>query len=100
MPELPSISPEDHETLLRAQAILHDQEEAARAAGIVLPKARSEDSMRRRMRRQLIIGAIVGGLGVAATVMGLVGQSFSYRQARALERIGDQLERRCPHALP
>jgi len=54
--------------------------------------ARAEAQMRKKMRRQLVIGAIIGALGVAATIMAIVGQSFSYRSAHALERIGDQIE--------
>ena len=50
--------------------------------------ARAEAQMRKKLRRQLVIGA----LGVAATIMAIVGQSFSYRSAHALERIGDQIE--------
>jgi hypothetical protein len=51
-----------------------------------------EQMIRKKMRRQLIIGALVGALGIAATAMGIIGQSFSYRSAHALERIGDQIE--------
>jgi hypothetical protein len=44
------------------------------------------------LRRKLLIAALVGGLGVGASVMSCVGQSFSYRQARALEGIEQQIK--------
>lgn len=44
------------------------------------------------LRRKLLIAALIGGVGVGASVMSCVGQSFSYRQARALEGIEQQLK--------
>jgi len=52
-----------------------------------------EPSMNKRtLRRKLLIAALIGGIGVGASVMSCVGQSFSYRQARALEGIEQQLK--------
>ena len=44
------------------------------------------------LRRQLLIAGLIGGIGVGASVMSCVGQSFSYRQAHALEVIEQQLK--------
>lgn len=53
----------------------------------------------RSSARTKIIGAIlVAGIGVGASAMSCVGQSFSLRQARALEGIElqlQQLQQRC-----
>ena len=83
-----------------------DPEEAAKR---VVPQpswvpTAQEQAIRKKMRRQIIIAAVVGALGVAATAMSLIGQSFSYRSAHALERIGDQIEvlsrQRCAPEAP
>lgn len=50
---------------------------------------------RRRLRNQLLGAALLGGLSVGVSVMSCVGQSFSLRQARALEAIQHALEGRC-----
>lgn len=50
---------------------------------------------RRRVRNQLLGAALLGGLSVGVSVMSCVGQSFSLRQARALEAIQHALELRC-----
>lgn len=47
---------------------------------------------RSALRKKLLIAALIGGIGVGASVMSCVGQSFSYRQARALEGIEQQLK--------
>jgi len=44
------------------------------------------------LRRKLLAAVLIAGVGVGASVMSCVGQSFSYRQARALEGIEKQLE--------
>ncbi len=44
------------------------------------------------LRRKLLIAVLIGGIGVGASVMSCVGQSFSYRQAHALEGIEEQLK--------
>jgi hypothetical protein len=55
------------------------------------------------LRRKIIIASLIAGIGVGASVMSCVGQSFSYRQAHALEGIEQQLKEiraSCPAALP
>lgn len=49
-------------------------------------------SSRSALRRKLLIAALIGGVGVGASMMTCVGQTFSYRQARALEGIEQQLK--------
>lgn len=44
------------------------------------------------LRRKIIIAALIAGVGVGASVMSCVGQSFSLRQARAQEGIEQQLK--------
>lgn len=47
---------------------------------------------KRALRRKLMIAALIAAAGLGASVMSCVGQSFSYRQARALEGIEQQLK--------
>jgi len=44
------------------------------------------------VRRKLIIAILIAGIGVGASVLSCVGQSFSYRQAHAMEGIEQQLK--------
>lgn len=44
------------------------------------------------MRTQLIIAILIAGIGGGASALSCVGQSFSLRQARALEGIEQQLQ--------
>jgi hypothetical protein len=44
------------------------------------------------LRRKLIIAILIAGVGVGASFMSCIGQSFSLRQARALEEIAQQLK--------
>jgi hypothetical protein len=44
------------------------------------------------MRRKLLIAVLIAAIGLGASIMSCVGQSFSYRQARALEGIEQQLK--------
>ena len=44
------------------------------------------------LRKKLALAFVIGGIGVGASVMSCVGQSFSLRQARALEGIEHQLK--------
>jgi hypothetical protein len=46
----------------------------------------------RDKRQKLLIAALITAIGIGASIMSCVGQSFSYRQARALEGIEQQLE--------
>ena len=55
------------------------------------------------LRTKLFVALLVGGIGVGASVMSCVGQSFSLRQARALEGIEQQLQKIqaiCPTPSP
>jgi len=55
------------------------------------------------LRRKLLVAVVIAGVGVGASVMSCVGQSFSLRQARALEGIEDQLREiraSCPALVP
>lgn len=54
---------------------------------------------RRRRRNQIIGAALVGGLTIGASAMSCVGQSFSLRQARALEAIQHAIEGRCTTSI-
>lgn len=45
----------------------------------------------RDRRRKVLIAALITLLGVGASIMSCIGQSFTYRQARALEGIELQL---------
>lgn len=44
------------------------------------------------LRRKLLFAALIACVGVGASIMSCVGQSFSYRQARAMEGIEQQLK--------
>jgi hypothetical protein len=44
------------------------------------------------LRRKLLVAVLVAAIGVGASIMSCVGQSFSYRQARAMEGIEQQLK--------
>lgn len=43
-------------------------------------------------RRKLLVAILIAGIGVGASAMSCVGQSFSLRQARALEGIEHHLQ--------
>lgn len=83
----PDISPEDFERLLVA-------------SGMPLPEPSSSKSS---LRKKLLIAGLIACIGLGASVMSCVGQSFSYRQAHALEGIEQQLKEiraSCPAASP
>lgn len=42
-------------------------------------------------RRKVLIATLITILGIGASIMSCIGQSFTYRQARALESIELQL---------
>jgi hypothetical protein len=57
----------------------------------------------RDRRRKLLVAALITAVGIGASVMSCVGQSFGYRQARALEGIQQQLQEMrasCPVRQP
>ena len=72
----PDISPEDLARLLMA-------------SGMPAPEG---PSSKNSLRRKLIIAVLIAGVGVGASIMSCVGQSFSLRQARAQEGIEQQLK--------
>lgn len=43
-------------------------------------------------RHKLLLTILITALGIGASIMSCVGQSFSYRQAHALEGIEQQLQ--------
>jgi len=69
-------------------------------SGIPMPPPPSNKGA---LRRKLLAAVLIAGVGVGASVMSCVGQSFSYRQARALEGIEQQLREvraSCPSYVP
>ena len=55
------------------------------------------------LRKKLIIAALIAAVGLGASIMSCVGQSFSYRSAHALEGIEQQLKEiqaRCSAGTP
>ncbi len=62
--------------------------------------ARAIAVAQRRRRNQILGAVLVTGLTVGASVMSCVGQSFSLRQARALEAIQHAIEGRCTPEVP
>ena len=59
------------------------------ASGMPMPEPPPSKSS---IRRKIIIAALIAGVGIGASVMSCVGQSFSLRQARAQEGIEQQLK--------
>ncbi len=60
-------------------------------------------AQRRGALHKLLVAGLIAAVGVGASVMSCVGQSFSYRQARALEGIEQQLREihaSCPAPAP
>lgn len=46
----------------------------------------------RALRRKIVVAVLIAAVGVGASIMSCVGQSFSLRQARAMEGIEQQLK--------
>lgn len=44
------------------------------------------------LRRKLLVAVLIAAVGLGASIMSCVGQSFNLRQARALEGIEQQLK--------
>lgn len=63
---------------------------AASAVPSPVPSQDQPPQDRRSLRRKLVVGLLIAGIGVGASFMSCVGQSFSLRQARALEGIEQQ----------
>jgi len=51
--------------------------------------------MRRQMFRRVAIGVLMGAITTGAAAASCAGQSFSLRQARAMESIAKSLENGC-----
>ncbi|HSX22532.1 MAG TPA: hypothetical protein VLE97_07150 [Gaiellaceae bacterium] len=71
-----AISPDDLAGLLAASAVPSPEPPPSKSA----------------LRRKLLLAVLVAGVGLGASIMSCVGQSFSYRQAHALEGIEQQLK--------
>lgn len=54
--------------------------------------APGDPSGKRSLHRKLLAAVLIAAIGVGASIMSCVGQSFSYRQARAMEGIEQQLK--------
>jgi hypothetical protein len=64
-------------------------EDLARLLGMPAPVTPS----RSPLQRKIVVAVLIAAIGVGASVMSCVGQSFSLRQARAMEGIEQQLMR-------
>jgi hypothetical protein len=56
------------------------------------PSPEPPPDVARAMRRKLVAAVLIAAIGVGASIMSCVGQSFSLRQARAMEGIEEQLK--------
>jgi hypothetical protein len=77
-PETQKISPDDLAEMLAASAMMPTPEAVPGGGGA--------------LRKKLLIAVLIAAIGVGASIMSCVGQSFSYRQARAMEGIEQQLK--------
>ena len=71
-----------------------NQEEIAAlfaAAGVPSPTG-NQNPGKGSLKRKLIVASLIAAIGLGASIMSCVGQSFSYRQAHALEGIEQQLK--------
>ncbi len=80
-PETQKISPEDLAQMLAASGMMP-------TPGTSPGDLPSKGSL----RRKLLVASLIAAVGIGASVMSCVGQSFSYRQARAMEGIEQQLK--------
>ena len=82
---------------------LNQEELAALFAAAGVPGAAGNSNPGRgSLKRKLIVAALIAAIGLGASIMSCVGQSFSYRQAHALEGIEQQLKEiraSCPAVL-
>jgi hypothetical protein len=69
--------------------------------------ARIRAASARDRRRKFLYAALITVIGIGASIMSCVGQSFGYRQARALEGIEQELREirdrpapQCPATVP
>lgn len=80
-PSTEEMSPEDLAKLLRPSGIMPSP---GSAPGDLPGKS--------SLHRKLLVAVLIATIGVGASVMSCVGQSFSYRSARAMEGIEQQLK--------
>lgn len=66
-------------------------DELAKMVAATTPSAPSPDGGQ-GLRKKLLVAVLIAAVGVGASIMSCVGQSFSYRQAHALEGIEQQLK--------
>ena len=93
--EMAKISPELLAQLFAASAVLPAPEE--------LPGGGAGGAGGGSLRKKLLVAIAIAAIGVGASIMSCVGQSFSYRQARAMEGIEQQLKEiraSCPAIAP
>ena len=79
-PETQKIAPEDLAQMLAASGMLPT------------PGPSEGQPGSSALRRKLLIAILIAAIGIGASIMSCVGQSFSYRQARAMEGIEQQLK--------
>ena len=58
----------------------------------MMPSSGSAPPGKGSLRKKLLIAALIAVIGLGASIMSCVGQSFSYRQARAMEGIEQELK--------
>jgi hypothetical protein len=71
---------------------LNQEEIAALFAAAGAGAAGGKPSGKGSLKRKLIVASLIAAVGLGASIMSCVGQSFSYRQAHALEGIEQQLK--------
>ena len=79
-PETQKISPDDLAQMLAASGMLPTPGPAGGQPGSSA------------LRKKLLIAVLIAAIGIGASVMSCIGQSFSYRSARAMEGIEQQLK--------
>ena len=92
-PDKQTISPEDLEKMRAAwklREVQENEQSAARSADDVVPRPSPVGGS--GLGKKLLGAVLIAAIGVGASIMSCVGQSFSYRQARAMEGIEQQLK--------
>jgi hypothetical protein len=96
VPHVIPLSPEDMSPEDLAKLLM--------TAGMMPPPGPAGDlPSKGSLRKKLLIAVVIAGIGVGASIMSCVGQSFSYRQAHAMEGIEQQLKEiraSCPSIAP
>jgi hypothetical protein len=86
-PQRPPQSPPPETQKIAAEDLA--QMLAASAMPGVVP---DDPADKRSLRGKLFVAVLIAAVGIGASIMSCVGQSFSYRQAHALEGIEQQLK--------